>query len=75
MISKGLKVGDTFTDGGTPYIVLKVCEDGNYISRRCTPEEVKNVAENPQEKSEEKVEETEKNPEMPQKTARGRRKG
>lgn len=71
MISKGLKVGDTFTDGGTPYIVLKVCEDGNYISRRCTPEEVKNVAENPQEKAEE----TEKNPEMPQKTARGRRKG
>lgn len=71
MISKGLKVGDTFTDGGTPYIVLKVCEDGNYISRRCTPEEVKNVAENPQEKAEE----TEKNPETPQKTARGRRKG
>lgn len=75
MISKGLKVGDTFTDGGTPYIVLKVCEDGNYISRRCTPEEVNNVAEKAKENVEEKAEETEKNPETPQKTARGRRKG
>lgn len=30
---KGLKSGDTFTDGGRVYEVVEVLEDGNYNSR------------------------------------------
>lgn len=66
MISKGLKVGDIFVDEDTPYVVLKVCEDGNYISRRLTAEEAKKAAENAQKKSSEKSE-------AQPKTPRGRR--
>lgn len=32
MIKKGLKVGDTFEDGGRTYKVLQVYENGNYSS-------------------------------------------
>ena len=32
MITKGLKVGDTFTDGGYEYKITSVCDNGNYIS-------------------------------------------
>lgn len=32
MVSKGLKVGDTFTDGNFTYKVNKVDELGNYVS-------------------------------------------
>lgn len=31
MVAKGLKVGDTFTDGRT-FVIDKVNEDGSYIS-------------------------------------------
>lgn len=44
MIKKGLKVGETFTDGGLTYEVLGYDKDGNYISTR-KMEEVKAVAE------------------------------
>ena len=34
MVVKGLKVGETFEDGGLTYEVLAVGKDGNYISKR-----------------------------------------
>lgn len=36
MVAKGLKVGDTFKDGVSNYIVEKVLPNGMYISRRIT---------------------------------------
>ena len=41
MVSKGLKVGDTFTEGVSTYIVEQVLPNGDYISRRViTPVEI-----------------------------------
>lgn len=40
MTKKGLKVGDTFIDGGLTYEVLAVNADGTYHSRRCEPKPV-----------------------------------
>lgn len=39
MVSKGLKVGDTFNEGASTYIVEQVLTNGNYISRRLTEQE------------------------------------
>lgn len=39
MIKKGMEVGAVFEDGGSLYIVEKVCGD-NYISRRLTEAEI-----------------------------------
>ena len=36
MVSSGLKIGDTFTDGGFTYEIKAVLPDGNYISKRVT---------------------------------------
>lgn len=36
MVSKGLKVGDTFTDGDFTYKVEKVDDNGNYVSSLVT---------------------------------------
>lgn len=45
MVQKGLKVGDTFRDGGRAYKVLSVNTDGTYSSKAIekdeTPEVVK----------------------------------
>ena len=32
MVKAGLKVGDTFEDGGITYTVTKVLPNGNYVS-------------------------------------------
>lgn len=32
MVKAGLKVGDTFEDGGRTYTVTKVLPNGNYVS-------------------------------------------
>ena len=32
MVKAGLKVGDTFADGGRTYTVTKVLPNGNYVS-------------------------------------------
>lgn len=40
MVVKGLKVGETFEDGGLTYEVLAVGKDGNYISKRVEKKEV-----------------------------------
>ena len=34
MVVKGLKVGETFEDGGLTYEVLAIDKGGNYISKR-----------------------------------------
>ena len=34
MVKKGLKVGDSFTDGNQTYRVKAILPDGNYISKR-----------------------------------------
>lgn len=39
MIKKGMEVGAVFEDGGSLYIVEKLCGD-NYISRRLTKAEI-----------------------------------
>jgi len=54
MVVKGLKVGETFEDGGLTYEVLAVGKDGNYISKRVE----KKVA--PVEKTEDKPKRTRK---------------
>lgn len=36
MVVKGMKVGDTFKDGVSNYVVEKVLPDGTYISKRIT---------------------------------------
>lgn len=47
MISKGLKVGDTFTDGGFLYKITSLDSNGNYISSRVgkASEDIKPVEE------------------------------
>lgn len=45
MAKAGLKVGDTFVDGGLTYEVLAVNADGTYHSRMCEPKAEKNVEE------------------------------
>ena len=48
MVAKGLKVGDTFKDGVSNYIVEKVLPNGMYVSRRITgPVEEKPAEEKP----------------------------
>ena len=37
MVLKGLRVGDTFEDGGRAYRVLSVNADGTYFSKAITP--------------------------------------
>ena len=34
MITKNLKIGDTFEDGDSAYEIIRVLKDGNYISKR-----------------------------------------
>lgn len=34
MITKNLKIGDTFEDGDSTYEIIRVLKDGNYISKR-----------------------------------------
>lgn len=34
MITKNLKIGDTFEDGNSTYEIIRVLKDGNYISKR-----------------------------------------
>lgn len=34
MITKNLKIGDTFEDCGSTYEIIRVLKDGNYISKR-----------------------------------------
>lgn len=34
MAPRGLKVGETFVDGGRSFVVDKVLPDGNYISHQ-----------------------------------------
>lgn len=38
MVTKGLKKGDTFQDGGNTYKILEVLDNGNYISTMVKPE-------------------------------------
>lgn len=45
MIPKGLKVGDTFVDGGITYKVLAVNDNGTYISKM-VPKSAENQQEN-----------------------------
>ena len=40
MVKKGLKVGAIFEDGGRKYRILEVSEDGTYISKAVTNEDV-----------------------------------
>ena len=64
MVKKGLKAGETFVDGGLPYIVVKVLPNGNYISKRIEklPEEKPvETAENETQGESEKDGESEKN--------------
>lgn len=44
MVKKGLKIGETFVDGGLTYEVLGYDKDGNYISTRKV-DEIETVAE------------------------------
>lgn len=63
MVKKGLKAGETFVDGGLPYVVVKVLPNGNYISKRIEkiPEEKSvETAENEAQGESEKDKETEK---------------
>lgn len=39
MITRGLKKGERFEDGGRTFIVEEVLENGNYISREVTKED------------------------------------
>lgn len=39
MVKRGLKVGQTFEDGGFTYKVTKVNQDGSYESKRVVPVE------------------------------------
>ena len=59
MVEKNLKAGDTFIDGGLPYIVLKVLPNGNYVSR------IKNADD-----EKEAVEKAEKEAEKPKRTTK-----
>lgn len=40
MVQKGLKVGDTFRDGGRAYKVLSVNTDGTYSSKAIEKDEI-----------------------------------
>lgn len=41
LVGKGKKVGEVFVDGGITYQVVSVLGDGNYISKKVDPIEVK----------------------------------
>lgn len=45
MVPKGLKVGDTFQDGGRAYKVLSVNKDGTYSSKAVEKDEIPKVFE------------------------------
>lgn len=45
MVAKGLKVGDTFNEGASYYIVEKVLPNGDYVSRRTTARNAARIAE------------------------------
>lgn len=45
MVSKGLKVGDTFSDGGRTYEILSVYPNGNYVSKAIEPKKVETKGE------------------------------
>ena len=49
MVQKGLKVGDTFQDGGRAYKVLSVNEDGTYSSKAIEKDEIPEVVETEEE--------------------------
>ena len=51
MVERNLKAGDTFLDGGLPYIVLKVLPNGNYISRLNIQDDAKAATEKPVKKA------------------------
>lgn len=55
MITRGLKKGERFEDGGRTFIVEEVLENGNYISREMTKEdEPKEIKPKKKKESEEK---------------------
>lgn len=63
MISKGLKVGDIFTDHGRKYKVLSVNSDGTYVSSYIGKEEKVTNTEESSEQNVESEESTDQNEE------------
>ena len=43
MINKGLKKGAIFEDGGLFYMVIHVCDDGNYVSRHISAQKKEEI--------------------------------
>ena len=60
MVTKGLKVGDSFTDGNSRYRVKKVLHDGSYISARIGTIDAETPSEMAGKESEEEVNATDK---------------